>query len=439
MFGGADTVYRDFEVTCSHPARETKIAGSWPADIRRGGVDIRGTRIAALQLVVHDLANGFGFWHEGEGGEITGCLIYYNGWQGPDRAHGHGIYAQNKRGTKRIADNILFHQFAYGIHAYGSEKASLDGFDIEGNIAFDNGCLTRGGERSPGIMVGGGCPARRIAIRDNVVVGGSVRLGYPWGTTSDDAVVTGNYIDQGLVLRDFRQATIERNTIVAASHVVQLEGAGKLLLGGLAWDRNEYFLTDGRWGQCTIVEEGKSRGLSFAEWQQTTGLDAASTFTKGAPDKLRIVVRPSAHEPGRAHVAVLNPQSLPEVEVDLAAVLKAGQPFRIVSAKDYYGPPVVSGTYSGQPVPRADETRGRPQARGNARCGTARDRAAFCGVRCAEWRLSGHAGVDAGLNPGAGVDAGVNRRFHAAWPVPHRAASHSGNRRQSGGPTTRHS
>ncbi len=73
---GADAVYRDFEVTCSHPQRETKIAGSWPADIRRGNVDIRGDRISAVNLVVHDCASGFGFWAEGEGGEISGCLIY---------------------------------------------------------------------------------------------------------------------------------------------------------------------------------------------------------------------------------------------------------------------------------------------------------------------------------------------------------------------------
>ena len=84
---GADVVYRDFEVTCSHPQRETKIAGSCPEDIRRGNVDVRGDRISVVNLVVHDCASGFGFWAEGEGGEISGCLIYNNGWRGPDRGH----------------------------------------------------------------------------------------------------------------------------------------------------------------------------------------------------------------------------------------------------------------------------------------------------------------------------------------------------------------
>ncbi len=346
---GADVVYRDFEVTCSHPRRETKIAGSWPADIRRGSVDIRGNRISAVNLVVHDCASGFGFWAEGEGGEISGCLIYNNGWRGPDRGHGHAIYAQNAKGTKRIVDNILFHQFAYGIHVYGSEKASLKDFEIDGNITFENGCLTRKGENAPGIMVGGGSPAERIKIRDNVVVGGGMRLGYPWGTSSEDVVCTGNYME-GLVVRDFRQATVMHNTIVAASGVVALEGAGKLLLSGQRWNQNDYYVTDGRWGECAVVEGSKSRGLTYDQWRRETGFDAQSTFTRGAPSKLRVIVRPNAHESGRAHVAILNPASLPEVEIDLSRVLSSRQKFRIQSPKDFFGPAIVTGIYDGLPV-----------------------------------------------------------------------------------------
>jgi hypothetical protein len=346
---GSDTIYRDFELTCSHPKRRTEIPQSWPADIRRGSVDVRADRVSLLNLVVHDQAQGFSFWSEGEGGEISGCIIYFNGWRGPDRGHGHGIYTQNARGTKRIADNILFHNFGYGIHAYGSEKASLKGFDIEGNICFDIGCLADIHDRVPGIMVGGGTPAERIAIRDNVVVGSGIRLGYPWGTTNEDVVCTGNYCE-GLVVRDFRRGTITRNTIVAHSNAAQLEGAAELLLSGLKWDANDYFLTDGRWGESAIVEHGKSLGMTFAQWKQRTGFDAASTFTKGRPDKLRVIVRPNPHEKGRANIAVLNPAGLPEVEVDLSSVLEQGDSYRIVSAKDFFGQPLASGKFDGKPV-----------------------------------------------------------------------------------------
>jgi hypothetical protein len=349
LLAGADTVYRDFEVTCGDPKRTTEISGSWPEDIRRGNIDMRGDRIAVVNIVAHDLASGFGCWSEGEGGEVSGCLIYNCGWQGPDRGHGHAIYAQNARGTKRLADNIVFHQFGYGIHCYGSEKASLEGFEIDGNIAFHNGCLARDGGGAPGVMVGGGCPVARAAVRDNVIVGGGIRLGYPWGTISEDVVCTGNYCE-GLVLRDFRQATVDHNTIVAHSSAVILEGVDRLLLSGLSWNENELYITDGRWGDTAIVEEGKSRGLTIDEWRSQTGCDLNSTFTKGTPTQLRVIVRPNAHEAGRANIAVLNPAGLEEVDVDLSHVLQNGQDYRIVSAKDFHGPDLTSGTFDGQPV-----------------------------------------------------------------------------------------
>jgi hypothetical protein len=165
--------------------------------------------------------------------------------------------------------------------------------------------------------------------------------------TSNDVICTGNYVDGGLVLRDFRRATVTHNTIVGESSVVQLEGAGRVMLDGLRWDENDYYVTDGRWGECALVEENKSRGATFAEWRKATGSDGKSTFTRGEPRTLRVIVRPTIYDQGRAHVAVLNPGELPEVDVDLSNVLSRGQPFRIVSAKDFYGEPVVSGSYDG--------------------------------------------------------------------------------------------
>ncbi|MCC7421619.1 MAG: right-handed parallel beta-helix repeat-containing protein [Planctomycetaceae bacterium] len=349
LLQGADAIYRDFEVTCSDPLRKTAIAGSWPADIRRGNVDVRGDRISLVNLVIHDCASGVGLWAEGESGEVSGCLIYNNGWAGPDRSHGHAIYAQNARGTKRIVDNIVFNQFGYGIHVYGSEKASLKGFEIDRNIAFGNGSLSGTGDSAPGIMVGGASPAERIAVRDNIVTGGGIRLGYPWGVVSEDVLCTGNYCE-GLVVRDFRRATVSKNTIVAHSNVVQMEGAEKLLLGGVKWNNNELFVTDGRWGEAAIVENGKSRGMSIEEWRRATGCDTDSRFTKGTPKELRVTVRPNAHQKGRAQIAVINPESLPQVDIDLSKVLSNGQKYRVASVKNFYGPPVITGVADGKPV-----------------------------------------------------------------------------------------
>ena len=113
---GSDARYWGFEVMGSNPDRWSDAKGSHPPEANRGGVTCHGSHNAFVNLVVHDGSCGFGWWSSAEGGEIYGCLIYNNGWDAPDRGHGHAIYAQNSRGTKRIADNILFNQFSYGVH-----------------------------------------------------------------------------------------------------------------------------------------------------------------------------------------------------------------------------------------------------------------------------------------------------------------------------------
>ena len=61
-------------------------------------------------------------------------------------------------------------------------------------------------------------------------------------------------------------------------------------------------------------------------------------------------MRPNKYEPGRAHVVIFNWEDQSEVLVELADVLEVGQRFRIVSARNFYGPSVAEGTYSGRAV-----------------------------------------------------------------------------------------
>ena len=42
--------------------------------------------------------------------------------------------------------------------------------------------------------------------------------------------------------------------------------------------------------------------------------------------------------------------TLPTVDVDLSAVLKAGQKYRVLSVKDSFGPAIVSGVFESKPV-----------------------------------------------------------------------------------------
>jgi parallel beta-helix repeat protein len=170
---GQDVTYQGFEVFSSNPAtRTSQESGSFPSDINRGSISVTGHRIKLINLVVHDLDSGLAYWSAGDGGEIYGNLIFNNGWIGPDRTHGHGIYTQNSGSTRTIADNVIFHQFADGIEIYGSSAATLRNYSLTGNVSFSNGAAVGAGYSGKfDIVIGGGVPAENIALHQNFTSG----------------------------------------------------------------------------------------------------------------------------------------------------------------------------------------------------------------------------------------------------------------------------
>ena len=274
---GSWLVFRDFEVTCSDPKRETQEKGSSPGDINRGGINVMGSEDKFINLVVHDTAQGFGFWSSGEGGEIAGCIIYNNGWTGPDRGHGHAIYTQNKAGTKRLVDNIMFNQFCYGIHAYGSPRAFLVGYHIEGNVGFNNGAASRPTDRHPNILVGAGSPGERITLVSNFTyhtgLGGSVMLGY--GALNKDVTLRDNYFVGGMNVRWWEKVVGSGNTLVAGLAPLTLDCAKCGDPAQYEWNKNTYLPSEKAVLSLTTKEGGKA--LSFEDWRKATGLDKDST------------------------------------------------------------------------------------------------------------------------------------------------------------------
>jgi len=346
---GAHVDFRDLEFTCGIEKRATDIAGSWPIDVNRGGIHCRASHARFINLVVHDCLNGFGFWSEGEGGEIYGSIITYNGWQGPDRAHGHGIYVQNVRGTKRLVDNIIGDQFGYGIHAYGSKKASLRGLHVEGNILFDNGSLGAN-DRAPNLLVGGDSPAGDITIIDNLTyqsgfAGTNVQLGY--GVPNDDVRFERNYVAGFARVLPWRSLTVRRNTFVGETSLVELRRVADASATEIDWNDNRYLSAEKQFAPLAAYKGDMPAANGWKEWQAKAGFDAGGSYEKTPPKGVHIVVRPNQYEPGRANVAVVNWDRLDSIDVDLSQVLKAGQAFRVVNARNFYGPSIVTGRFDG--------------------------------------------------------------------------------------------
>ncbi len=318
--GGAWTRYQDFEITDSDPTRESRETGSEPDDIRRSsciGVmqDEPHEGLQLVNLVLHDGANGIGAFKEAHNLEIYGNLVFNNGWDAPDRGHGHGIYAQNQTGTMRIEDNLVFNQFGAGIHLYGSEAAFLDNFEITGNASFGNGAPSRHGF-GRNLLLGGGRVARNARIESNVFylapsggreTGGGADLGYQAGL--DGAVVRDNWFangDGGISLYLVRAKGLEMTRNRFVQPVSGFEET--------AFPRNRYY------------------------------------GAKEKPAGTFVAVRPNRFEKGRGHVIVLNWDRRPYVDADLSPVLAPGTAFEVRNAQDFDGPPVVQGVFSGSKV-----------------------------------------------------------------------------------------
>ena len=303
--------YWGLEITNSDTEnRVTTMTGSSPSDIvRGGGVNVVGasTDVRFINLAIHDTAQGIGFWTPAVDSEVYGSLVWANGWDAPDRAHGHAIYTQNMTGTKRIEENVLFHGFSYGVHAY-TEGGAIQGFTFRGNVVFQTGTPTAGPrEGGQDFLVGGGQPAARISVSENFGWSNDrgrtvFRLGY--SADNEDIVMTGNYI------------------------------AGETSFGA-------------PWATVTMID---NTFIGAVSGTVDPAAHADNDYLDAPPAETAVFVRPNRYEDGRAHVIVYNWAGLAEVEVDLSAVLGPGAAYAIRNAQDFYGDPVASGVYGGGAV-----------------------------------------------------------------------------------------
>jgi hypothetical protein len=288
------------EVTSSAATREDRVEG----------VTILGAHTRLVNAIVHDNAQGIGFWASAVDSELYGNVIYNNGWEGPDRGHGHAIYTQNDLGTKRIAGNVIFFGFAFGIHAY-TEGGAIRGFEIVDNVWFRTGASRPGasvGGTSDGCLVGGLQPVARTRLIGNhgwapEVTARDLQLGYGGSVQNEDITLQGNYL------------------------------VGRVSANG-AW-------TTGTLEGNTV--HGELSGIDPADWPD-------NAWSTDLPTGTRVVVQRNLEDAGRADLVIFNWDDAASVPVDLSAVLPPGAAYAVYSVYDLLGAPVVEGGFDGAPV-----------------------------------------------------------------------------------------
>ena len=345
---GSYTSYWGFTITDSNNQRLSQIPGSFPSDIPNAtGVNITGHHIKLINVIVHDApGNGIAAWIQSIDTEIYGCIVYHNGWMGPDRGHGHAFYSQNLNGTKVVMDNLMFNNFSMGLHVY-TENGSIQGFHIEGNSCFNNGIISGDTRLTANALVGGSQPADRLVYRDNYtfhntsIIADNVRFGYD--VANGDIIVKDNYMMGGfpvLRINNWNSVELTGNTIVGFGKLVYMEVPSGVQTSSYDWDDNTYYAG-------THDKPYNHISLTFDQWKQTYSIDANSLYTTDAPVGTKVFIRPNKYEAGRSYITVYNWDLKGSVDVDLSDIIEEGANYEIFDIEYLDHAPLLAGKYEG--------------------------------------------------------------------------------------------
>src|SRR5205814_6123448 len=224
----------------------------------------------------------------------------------------------------------------------------------EGNVSFDNGSPL--GVQNPDILMGGTVGMNNIRVQDNMTYqkngGTSVWLGWT-GVQNSDLVAQNNYFAGQLQVVNWNSVVFTNNR-VHHSDKMELHVA-TATVPAYTWANNDYVMThvNDTWGGPlgTTIAGVSTNYSSLTAFQAATGgIDARSTLsqpTNGKPSGVQVFVRPNIYEPGRANIIVYNWDQASTVSVNVSSVLPVGTRFEVRNVQDFFGTPVLTGTYSG--------------------------------------------------------------------------------------------
>ena len=325
-----------------------------------------------INCVVHDTTEGISSYDASPGAEYTGNLIYYNGYNAPDRVHGHGIYIQNIVAYKTVLDCIVGDNFCNGIQAYGSGGASITGLSFAGCLLYNTASLP-----SPhyqyNIVLGNGennynnnfdsmYSYLTLAQRYGFVNFGQYAASSQCSCTN--SVFVGGYggpavegMGSPFTFTGNRVLNIQPDSTGVPISLLRLGQFANQSLSGFTWDNNQYFGLNELWGVGTYAADANlnytdtgGTDLTLAQWQAKTGFDAHSTYQDANPSENWIYVRPNKYASKRGHVCIYNWLNQNSVAVDLSSILAPGDSFVIQDAQNFFGASLLQGTYQGGTV-----------------------------------------------------------------------------------------
>lgn len=380
---GNYTWFMNFEVTNTDPARVIPIEGSNPPERRGSAIYDYGRSNKLINLVIHDAGQGIGAWSSGFDGEYYGNVIYNNGWDAPDRLHGHGSYIQNTIGFKLFKNNVYFNPFANIIQVYGSQLAKTNDIKLIKNKYFNGRFLIASGSEQRGFL-----------FDSNKIFGSRLEVG--WGGLSSSyktAAVVNNYIVGTATLHDYSESFVFRNNTVTDS---TYNTVGRILtiktdtdLSRFDIDNNTYYRYSESYPYWSFSISGSSTLAGVYAWDDQTGtqaksynyagtkgawhsstsgtkpsldLEPNSTFIDNLPQTNVVFVEPNEYDATKATVTIYNWENSNTVAITPpAGMLQNGDNYKLINVQDYFND-VINGVYQGGTisVPMTGRSRAKP-------------------------------------------------------------------------------
>lgn len=358
---GSNVTFRDFEI--SGIMSTNRVIGT--NNYFGSGLSLSslGHGNKAVNLIVHNTGHpGIGFWQQGEGGEVNGCLIWGTGiydWYETNFAgapRGSAIYSQNSGGMAQIKNCINFRNFTSGGKVFGETGPVLN-FGFYSNIIFQ--C------RPPMEGVSGSTSTSNLWFNGNVVMG-TPALSYVSRSNRAEYFINNTVVSGSFNVGEHNDSVYTNNTVF----MIPGAGNGGSLIGyssayyyksnlNNVWDWNSYYLGAGTTPynfdftakDVNAVNALGGGTLRYADgtngWPNWSGYDAHSAYQDSWPTNyLKVSVHPSDYDTNRWHIAVVSTSGQANTTLALSDYgFVRGQRYQVVDAQNW---PVViaSGTYT---------------------------------------------------------------------------------------------
>ena len=249
-----------------------------------------------------------------------------------DRPWG-GLNVYSGQGCRYV--NLVIHDNAQGISFWAGATDS----QVCGCILYDNGW--KAPDRGHGHAIYTQNKDGVKTIEDCIMTGG---YGYTLHAYGSSRAYVDNYLVRHNVCYDAGRFLVGGGRPSHNIRVIQNWLYGVTVQIGYAAAYNE---------DCEVSGNVIARGeLEILRYRGAVNRDNR-VIGRGAPrpaGPAQVVVQPHRLDPDRATVAIFNWARAARVAVDPAAALQPGAAFRLMTPRQFYGKPVLAGTYAGQPV-----------------------------------------------------------------------------------------